>query len=58
MIAAWQRSILRTVFGINLGMFFFGSTAGILAYSTALLADSVDMLADATPRDRPTRRGR
>ena len=47
MIATRQRSIFRTVLGINLGMFLLESIAGILAYSTALLADSVDMLGDA-----------
>jgi Co/Zn/Cd efflux system component len=46
-IAARQRSIFRTVLGINLGMFFLESVAGIVAYSTALLADSIDMLGDA-----------
>lgn len=42
-----QRRVLRTVLGINLGMFVLESVAGILAHSTALLADSVDMLGDA-----------
>lgn len=46
-IAARQRSIFRAVLGINLSMFLLESIAGILAYSTALLADSVDMLGDA-----------
>lgn len=46
-IAARQRSIFRTVLGINFGMFLLESIAGILAYSTALLADSIDMLGDA-----------
>lgn len=46
-IATRQRSIFRIVLGINLGMFLLESVAGILAYSTALLADSIDMLGDA-----------
>lgn len=46
-IATRQRSIFRIVLGINLGMFSLESIAGILAYSTALLADSIDMLGDA-----------
>lgn len=46
-IATRQRSIFRIVLGINLGIFFLESVAGILAYSTALLADSIDMLGDA-----------
>lgn len=46
-IPAQQRRLFRTVLGINLGMFLLESIAGILAYSTALLADSVDMLGDA-----------
>lgn len=46
-IPAQQRRVFRTVLGINLGMFLLELVAGILAYSTALLADSVDMLGDA-----------
>jgi len=46
-IAEQQRRVFRTVLAINLGMFVFESVAGILAYSTALFADSVDMLGDA-----------
>ena len=42
-----QRRALSVVLGINLGMFFLGFGAGLLAHSTALLADSVDMLGDA-----------
>jgi hypothetical protein len=46
--------------GINVGMFLAESIAGILAHSTALFADSIDMLGDAIvygfslyrPRDR------
>ena len=42
-----QRRVLRVVLGINLAMFVIESSAGVLAHSTALLADSVDMLGDA-----------
>jgi Co/Zn/Cd efflux system component len=42
-----QRRVLKTVLWINLGMFLAESTGGLLAHSTALLADSVDMLGDA-----------
>jgi Co/Zn/Cd efflux system component len=43
-----QRRVLITLLGLNLGMFFVELIAGILSDSTALLADSLDMLADAT----------
>lgn len=39
--------MLRVVLGINLAMFALEFGAGLLAHSTALLADSVDMLGDA-----------
>ena len=42
-----QRRVLRVVLWINLAMFLAEATAGLLASSTALLADSVDMLGDA-----------
>jgi Co/Zn/Cd efflux system component len=42
-----QRRVLRIVLAINLVMFLAQSTAGVLAHSTALIADSVDMLGDA-----------
>ncbi len=42
-----QRSTLRAVLGINLAMFVIEAAAGVLAGSTALLADSLDMLGDA-----------
>ena len=42
-----QRWVLRVVLWINVAMFLVESTAGLLAHSTALLADSVDMLGDA-----------
>jgi cation diffusion facilitator family transporter len=42
-----QYGTLKIVLAINLVMFFIELTAGILASSTALLADSLDMLGDA-----------
>jgi Co/Zn/Cd efflux system component len=42
-----QRWVLRAVLLINTGMFLLESVAGLLAHSTALFADSVDMLGDA-----------
>lgn len=42
-----QRRVLWTVFGINTTMFAVEFVAGLLASSTALLADSLDMLGDA-----------
>jgi Co/Zn/Cd efflux system component len=42
-----QRRVLQTVLAINATMFLVESTAGVLAHSTALLADSLDMLGDA-----------
>jgi Co/Zn/Cd efflux system component len=42
-----QRRILQFVLWINVGMFLVEFIAGIVANSTALLADSVDMLGDA-----------
>jgi Co/Zn/Cd efflux system component len=42
-----QRRVLWLVLGINAGMFLVEFGAGLLAHSTALLADSVDMLGDA-----------
>lgn len=41
------RRVLQVVLAINLTMFFAEFTAGLLARSTALMADSVDMLGDA-----------
>jgi cation diffusion facilitator family transporter len=46
-VAAQQRRVLRVVLWINLVMFLAELGAGIVAHSTALLADSVDMLGDA-----------
>ena len=42
-----QRRVLRVVFWINAVMFGAELVAGIIARSTALVADSVDMLGDA-----------
>lgn len=42
-----QRRVLQVVLWINVAMFLVESMAGVLAHSTALLADSVDMLGDA-----------
>jgi len=44
---AQQRKVLRLLLLINLTMFFVESFSGIIAQSTALIADSLDMLADA-----------
>ena len=46
-VSARQRSVFRIVLLINVSMFLLEATAGILAYSAALLADSIDMLGDA-----------
>ncbi len=42
-----QKGVLQLVLTINAVMFVLESSAGILAHSTALLADSLDMLGDA-----------
>jgi Co/Zn/Cd efflux system component len=44
---ARQRRVLHIVLWINVAMFFAEFISGVLANSTALLADSVDMLGDA-----------
>lgn len=46
-VPARQRRVLQIVLGINGAMFLVEFGAGLLAGSTALLADSVDMLGDA-----------
>lgn len=46
-IAAGQRAVLTFVLAVNVAMFLVEFGAGLLARSTALLADSVDMLGDA-----------
>ena len=43
-----ERKTLLIVLGINAFMFFFEMALGLLAQSTGLIADSLDMLADAT----------
>lgn len=42
-----QTSTLKTVFGINAGMFVVEFVAGLLSGSVSLVADSLDMLGDA-----------
>lgn len=42
-----QRAVLRAVLWINGAMFLVELAAGLAAHSTALVADSVDMLGDA-----------
>ncbi len=42
-----QKKVLYWLLGINLAMFLFEATLGWYAESTALLADSLDMFADA-----------
>jgi Co/Zn/Cd efflux system component len=42
-----QRRVLLTVLAINAAMFLIEFTAGVIAGSAALMADSVDMLGDA-----------
>jgi cation diffusion facilitator family transporter len=44
---AAQRRALRLLLGINAGMFAVEAIVGTIAGSTALVADSLDMLADA-----------
>jgi cation diffusion facilitator family transporter len=46
-VHAQQRRVLHIVLWINLAMFLIEVVAGLIAHSTALLADSVDMLGDA-----------
>ena len=46
-ISERQRDVVRAVLWINIGMFLLEATAGLLSHSTALLADSADMLGDA-----------
>jgi Co/Zn/Cd efflux system component len=42
-----QRRVLHLVLWINAAMFLTESVAGVAAHSTALVADSIDMLGDA-----------
>jgi len=46
-LQARQSKTLKAVFGINLGMFLVEFVAGLMAASTVLIADSLDMLGDA-----------
>jgi len=46
-VQARQRRVIQVVLWINLVMFFAGLGAGMIAHSTALLADAMDMLGDA-----------
>jgi cation diffusion facilitator family transporter len=46
-VHAQQRRVLHVALWINLAMFLVELVAGLIAHSTALLADSVDMLGDA-----------
>ena len=41
-----QAKILRLALGLNLALFVIGMGAGLIAHSSALIADSLDMLAD------------
>jgi len=43
-----ESRVLRVLLGINAFMFFAEITLGVLSESTALIADSLDMFADAT----------
>jgi cation diffusion facilitator family transporter len=45
-IPARQRRVLQVVLAINASMFLLEFATGLLAHSTALVADSVDMLGD------------
>lgn len=45
---ASELSVLKKVFLINGAMFFVGIIAGVIAESTGLISDSLDMFADAT----------
>ncbi|GIX49718.1 MAG: hypothetical protein KatS3mg131_3929 [Candidatus Tectimicrobiota bacterium] len=46
-LATRQQRVLWLVLAINSAMFLAETTAGLLAHSTALLADALDMLGDA-----------
>ncbi len=46
-LQARQSKTLKRVLGINVGMFLVEFVAGLMAASTVLLADSLDMLGDA-----------
>ena len=42
-----ERKTLRVALSLNAAMFVIGTVAGLLAQSTGLLADALDMLTDA-----------
>lgn len=42
-----QRRVLKITFGLNATMFVVGVTAGVIAGSSGLIGDGLDMLADA-----------
>lgn len=44
---ASQARVLHLAFALNMAMFVIGIGAGLVAHSSALIADSLDMLADA-----------
>jgi Co/Zn/Cd efflux system component len=46
-LRAGQASVLKTVLVVNAAMFLVEALSGLVAHSTALLADSLDMLGDA-----------
>jgi cation diffusion facilitator family transporter len=46
--AAGDRKTLRIALGLNAAMFVIGMAAGVWAQSTSLMADALDMLADAS----------
>ncbi len=46
-VSLQQRRVVGVVLWINISMFLVEATAGLVSHSTALLADSVDMLGDA-----------
>jgi cation diffusion facilitator family transporter len=46
-VAERQRRVFHIVLWVNVTMFLLEAVAGILSHSSALLADSVDMLGDA-----------
>ena len=46
--SALERRVVRTALLLNLAMFLFGLGAGLYGHSTSILADALDMLADAT----------
>lgn len=43
-----QRRALTIALGLNVAMFLIGTAAGVLGHSSGLIADALDMLADAT----------